>query len=76
MATPRHPSASDTPADIDADFIWGEGAFLALSPQGMAQFIAIRGQVHTGNHPNDVGDLEITAFFLLNLEQPFNAVVV
>lgn len=33
------------PADIDADFMWGEGVFLALSPQGMAQFIAIRGQV-------------------------------
>lgn len=34
-----------SPADIDVDFMWGEGAFLALSPQGMAQFIAIRGQV-------------------------------
>lgn len=33
------------PADIDADFMWGEGAFLALTPQGMAQFVAIRGQV-------------------------------
>ena len=33
------------PADIDADFMWGEGVFLALSPQGLTQFIAIRGQV-------------------------------
>lgn len=34
-----------SPADIDADFMWGEGAILAFSSQGMAQFITIRGQV-------------------------------
>lgn len=33
------------PADINADFMWGEGALVALSPQGMTQFVAIRGQV-------------------------------
>lgn len=33
------------PADIDADFMWGEGSYVALSDQGLAQFFAIRGRV-------------------------------